>query len=120
MNLIGKFFIVFSWAGAIFILIATPMAEYNGTVVTYYDKVAHVFLYGVFSGLIIYALSGIRRLKLPVILAVSFSLGVLYSALGEYIQSFVPGRDVSELDFAAGVIGCFSAQIYGIIKYRKR
>ncbi len=120
MNTIAKSFILLSWAGAIFILIATPMREYHGTVTTYYDKVAHIFLFGIFSALIIYVLADIRRLSLPVILAISFSVGILYSATCEYIQAFVPGRDVSDLDFAAGVIGCFLAQIYGFIRYRKR
>jgi VanZ family protein len=119
-NTIAKSFILLSWAGAIFILIATPMREYYGTVVTYYDKAVHIFLFGIFSALVIYTLSDIRRLSLPVILAISFSVGIFYSAACEYIQAFVPGRDVSELDFAAGAFGCTLAQIYGFIRYRKR
>lgn len=118
MRIFLRSYILFCWAGAIFILIAWPMPEYEGTVTTYYDKAAHVFLFGILSGLIFLLLSEFKKIKIFFVLALSFLLSAAYSAFCEYVQAFAPGRDVSGYDFLAGILG--SAIVLAFVYGNKR
>ena len=117
MNFLGRLYLVFSWSLAIFILISAPMPEYVGEKVTLYDKMVHVVLFGVLAYLIVYTLIT-KTTQLKLVFLVSFLLSVLYSGLSEYVQVFIPGRDVSEFDFMAGVLGIILALIYAYNKFR--
>jgi len=121
MKIFLRSYILFCWAGAIFILIAWPMPEYEGTVTTYYDKAAHAFLFGVLAGLIFFLLLEFRRIKIFFAWLLSFLLSAAYSAFCEYVQAFVPGRDVAGYDWLAGVFGSFVALaiVYGNKKRKK-
>lgn len=102
---------LYLWSVIILVVIAWPTPEYNGTVFTWYDKVAHVVLFGIFSYLLAGVLFAEKKIKFNHILILAFVSGVFYSAFCEFIQKFVPGRTVSEYDFFAGVIGVISAMI---------
>ncbi|OGF27391.1 hypothetical protein A2303_05380 [Candidatus Falkowbacteria bacterium RIFOXYB2_FULL_47_14] len=112
MKLFIRAYILFCWVGTIFILIAWPMPEYEGTVTTYYDKAAHALLFGVLSFLIFSFLSEFKRINALFAILSSFVLSALYSAFCEYVQSFVPGRDVSRYDLFAGLSGAALACIF--------
>lgn len=110
----NKISILLFWTLFVFFLIATPLPEYDGTIEKLYDKVAHLFFFGIFSGLLALILLE-TKLKRYEIFFVSFSAGIVYSALCEVVQIYVPGRDVSDLDFIAGIIGAFIFSFLGYI-----
>ena len=120
MSFLGRFYLVFSWALVIFILISVPMPEYEGYEFTYYDKAVHIFLFGILAYLIIYALiskPAVKKRQLKLILIISILASILYAGLSEYTQIFVPGRDVNIFDFLAGVLGILIAQLYAYKKF---
>ena len=105
------------WTLFVFFLIVAQLPEHHGTIEKMNDKIAHFFLMGIFSGLLAFNLTE-TKLKKSMIFLISYTAGIFYSGLGEIIQLYVPGRDTSELDFLAGVIGSlfFSGIFYLIIK----
>ncbi len=78
-----------------------PVPDIGITSENYYDKIVHVFLFGIFSYLFYFNL----RSKFFKKILFSAGVGVIFSLLIELLQLFVPGRDASFLDFLAGVIG---------------
>jgi predicted adenine nucleotide alpha hydrolase (AANH) superfamily ATPase len=101
-----KIIFLLFWTFFVFFLIATPLPEYNGTIEKIYDKIAHLFMFGIFSFFVALLLhekvfSGMK------VFSWSFLLASAYSVFCEFVQAYVPGRDVSELDLMAGVIGAF-------------
>ena len=96
-----KFHLLIIWIVFVFILTLMPVPEIHGTIETYYDKVAHVFLFGIFSYLFYLNLS-LSVLKKVIL---SIGVGISFSLLVEFLQLFVPGRDASHLDFLAGLFG---------------
>lgn len=122
MNIRIKTYLLYLWATIILVLISWPTAEcIRCTVFTWYDKIAHVFLFGIFSYLLALVLKSKTDIKLFYILIISLILSAFYSALCEFIQIFVPGRTVSEYDFFAGVIGIiiFLSIFYEYFKNKK-
>ena len=119
MKIILRVFLAASWAGAIFILIATPMPEYAGTQVSYYDKVAHAFLFGIFSYLLIRVFACQKNFNLWLAIIFSSLISFLYAAFGEYLQIYIPGRTVSNWDLAAGAAGIIIAEIFAYARYGK-
>jgi len=107
MTKISRLYLILCWAIAIFILVAYPMPDYSGTKITYYDKIMHVFLYGVFVVLIQYnfKLNNFYKQRRYYFGVFSFSIAFAYALFGEWIQSYVPGRTVSVYDLLAGVVG---------------
>jgi len=114
---IRKIYLLSFWTSFVFVLIAWPMPEYYGTVVTYYDKVVHAVLFGVFYYLLFILLREKTSFAFFKIFLISFFIAIFYSALGEFIQFYVPGRTVSEYDFFAGVFGVFLFSIFTYIEY---
>jgi VanZ family protein len=120
---LGRYYLVFCWAFIIFILISAPMSEYEGYQFTYYDKLVHVFLFGIFAYLIVYALHpGLARKKVRIefILILSFLISMAYAGFSEYIQTFIPGRDTNIFDLLAGAIGIITALLYAYKQYFHR
>lgn len=110
---------LYFWLIFVSVLTLSPMEEYNGTVETYYDKVAHFFLFGIFSFLLYcYLRKKIYKTKFFI---VSITAGTAYSLIVEFLQIYIPGRNASELDFFAGVFGslCFSFIAVMIFKNKK-
>jgi len=113
-----KYALIF-WSILIFVLTTFPMREYNGTVETYYDKVAHFFLFGIFSFLLILFLrDSFKKKKLFVVGVIS---ATTYSIVIEFMQVYIPGRSASELDLFAGIFGsfCFSFIFLTVFKNKK-
>ena len=65
------------------------------------DKLAHLVVYGILGAL----LARGRRLQGHFPHAVLVLVGALYGASDEWHQSFVPGRQVSALDWVADLCG---------------
>ena len=105
------------WSLIILILTGFPLPEYNGTVETYYDKIVHVFLFGIFSFLVFVNLFKKYKKKKAVI--ISFLSGVAYSSFVEIMQNYVPGRDPNKLDLLAGVLGIILFLNIAVLKYKK-
>lgn len=102
-------FLFFVWTSFVFTLLAWPMPEYEGTIETSYDKVAHIFMFGIFSFLFLKWRRSASAKRSVYIYALA--LGIAYPFFGELVQSVVPGRDVSEKDLAAGIIGSLTGII---------
>ena len=83
-----KISILLFWTLLVFFLIATPLPEYNGTIEKLYDKVAHLFFFGIFSGLLAFILLE-TKLKRYEIFFVSFSAGIFYSALRKIYRALL-------------------------------
>jgi len=120
MIFLGRLYLVFCWAIVIFILISAPMPPYESSQITFYDKAVHAVLFGILAYLIVYALGGDKSKRLGLILLISFLISASYSVLSEYVQMFIPGRDVSKLDFMAGVSGVILALVYAYGKFSTR
>ncbi len=93
------------WAVFIFVGLSIPMPPYEGNKITYYDKFIHLFLFGFLAFLLAQFLWLKTSWPWPKILMVSFLLTSFYSVALEFWQLLIPGRDSSELDSLAGVIG---------------
>ncbi len=112
-----RIFLLIAWTLFVLALISFPTPAYNGDKITYYDKIAHAAMFGVFSFLVALVLHSNKR-KRRDILKISFFAGLLFAFLGEFIQLFVPGRSSSELDFLAGVVGIIIISIYGYWRFK--
>ena len=119
MNFKKRIILFCLWAFLVLFLIAFPTPEYEGVKITWYDKIIHIIMFGGFSYLLIYSLAASRLKNFLLILFFGLSAGILYSAVGEVIQSFVPGRTVSEYDFYAGVAGSLLFTFIAYVKFRK-
>ena len=120
MPIFLRAYITLCWAVFVFILISYPMPvvqEYKDTI---YDKEAHFILFGVFSFLVYYTLTSIKKIKEYQIILISFFLGLLYSITAEFVQIYVPGRFVSEYDLLAGLFGIIFFVFIAYLKYGKR
>lgn len=75
------------------------------------DKVIHVLVYGLFSGVLFAALRQSRpRTSLLLISGFALTVTVLYGLSDEYHQSFVPHRRLDVYDLMADAVGAFLAQ----------
>ena len=71
------------------------------------DKIQHAGAYFIL-GLLLYRATALTGMK-PYVL--SFILGALYGASDEFHQGFVPGRDMSGLDWLADISGLAIAML---------
>ncbi len=93
------------------------MPPYKEQGFTIYDKLVHIILFGTLSFLIIWSIYKKINFKISSFIALFFSSS--YSLFGEYIQSFVPGRDVSYYDLIAGMIGGILGIVYAYFMFNK-
>ena len=75
-----------------------------------WDKLQHVLAYMVL-GLLLFRACVISPIARTSPYRLSLLLGALYGAFDEYHQGFVPGRDMSALDWLADVLGLIAALI---------
>lgn len=120
MNTWIRFYIWLSAMAATLFLLATPMPEYQGDIETYYDKVGHFLIFAVLAALSYWWLRVFKNLSLQFTLVLSGLIAILYAALTELIQAYVPGRTQSELDFAAGFIGACLVIIIIYVRERRK
>ena len=82
-----------------------------------FDKVLHVIEYSILGFLVMRSYPGISVIRIVIILLSCFC----FSALDEYWQSFIPGRNSSGLDVLADNIGVWIGAGIGIASiFRKR
>jgi VanZ family protein len=110
------------WAAVIFTLssIAALPAPPGG----FTDKHAHFATYAVLAALIVWALTDRAPARTTwTVAAAAVGLASLYGASDEWHQSFVPGREVSTLDWAADTAGAVMAaaglRAWAIIRARR-
>jgi VanZ family protein len=91
---------LFIYGAAIGWFSLTPVDQYP---IDIWDKLVHFFVYAIFVGIAGYVAGSNKNL-------VRITCGIiLYGALLEVIQSFVPGRSMSALDCVANSLGALSA-----------
>jgi VanZ family protein len=102
-----------AWAAAIFVASHIPSEEFPFQI-EISDKIIHAAVFFVFTALVHRALlfqqasDWLRTNSL----AASIVIGIVYGALDEFHQSFVPGRNMSGLDLLADAIGSLA---YGLV-----
>ena len=119
MRHLARFNMLLAWSVFIMVMLTFPTPPYDGTVISWHDKLFHIFLFGVFAYLMIYFLIPFKNLNFYIVLVIGALAGISYSLLGEYIQGYIPGRTVSIYDFYAGLSGIIMAIIFSYVKYRK-
>jgi len=109
ISFLEKFLYLINWTFLVLILLTIPMSGGGVEHITFIDKIVHFFMFGIFSYLIIFTF--VNRINKHLLHVLAIFLGIGYALVGEYLQSFIPSRDVSEADFLAGVVGviCFVA-----------
>lgn len=116
-NIINKKNILSAWTFFIFLLIAWPMPVGVETGTGNLDKIVHFVIFGVFAYLV--AINIKERFSLVKTLLAAFLASCVYAYLAEIIQLFVPGRDYSLFDWAAGVSGAVGFLIIFYARSRK-
>lgn len=95
------------WAAAIFISSSIPSSDLPSLGVFTYDKMVHFLVFLTLCYLLHRALTFQGKYERLSTNALLFSIiaTVLYGALDEFHQMFVPGRDASIYDLAADALG---------------
>ena len=105
------------WGIFILVLLTMPMKEFETHEVTYYDKVVHFVLFGVFAFLLFrYILAETNKGFLSA-LKYAFLISSLYAFSLEIVQSYVPGRTVDEFDLLLGIAGAALAVLCAFFIY---
>ena len=101
--------------------------EWNlwGMIVPFVRKLAHIFLYSIFSTAFYLYICTVKRLNKKSIkgrLILTVALAMLIGVLDEYHQSFIPGRGASFWDVIIDVIGALLGVMFAslIIRIRMR
>jgi VanZ family protein len=110
---------VILWALLILLLTGLP-GKYFPKVPTIWDllepdKIVHLFIFLVFTLLIIYPLIQKKKASTRVLASVSIGTGILFGAVTELLQAYVfVWRQASIYDFIADTAGC----IVGFLLFR--
>lgn len=118
MKKLARFYILLSWSMFVLIMISFPTPPYEGTVISWHDKVYHVFLFGVFTYLLVKFLA-LYKCRKYLVLVFSGIIAAMYSYGGEILQGYIPGRTVSIYDFYAGLAGIVLAIIISYVRYKR-
>ncbi|HTX86698.1 MAG TPA: epoxyqueuosine reductase QueH [Candidatus Nanoarchaeia archaeon] len=104
-------FILICWLAGVLTLLWYPMLGVPRMIsrITWYDKAAHLVFFGVMMYLFLAIGIAWQKFKFRSVALFSFFVVTLIDLLGEYVQSFIPGRIPSYLDFLAGLIGILAA-----------
>lgn len=118
---LSKIFIVISWAAFVFTMIGLPMpTSAVEKSLPLADKAVHIFLFGILSWLIIWAIKDSSKL-IRYGHRISFLISFIFAIIGEYYQAFVPGRRPDMFDLLAGVAGiCMAIMIDSIIRMKSK
>lgn len=81
------------------------------------DKLAHMMVYGVLSGAVIFAFSSrMREERRWLVFALAILVPMLFGISDEYHQSFVAQRSSEFLDVAADTAGAFLVSVVWFLK----
>jgi VanZ family protein len=109
---------VFIWAGAIYLLSATPnLAVSSGWTDFVLRKLAHAAEYFIFTFLLYRAFQGTFRLSFIYLVISPAAIAFLYAVSDELHQYFVPTRVCSWKDVLIDAVGI--AFFYVIIRFKK-
>lgn len=117
--------LLIAWSLVVLVAISMPVPPSSPvsqvmSIFDYFDKIAHVILFGMFAFLSAESLFG-RNKKILAVYTISFLLACCYAALSELIQVFIPTRSASVADFIAGAMGAAMALlIFYVRNQRKR
>ncbi|MCK5211444.1 VanZ family protein [Candidatus Parcubacteria bacterium] len=119
MNKYLRYYLLINWLFFILIVTGFPTLPYDGTVISWHDKIFHILLFGVLAYLILYSLAPHKiAIKTSILIACFFS--ALASVGVEIMQRYVPGRTVSEYDFLAGLIGIIIFVLFYYVRKEKK
>ena len=106
-----RFYLILCWAFLIFASLTTPLpiSSEPQEKINVFDKGVHFILFGVLVWLIIWAGLGLKKANFKILVITAFVISFAYAVACEYFQVFVPGRDLSEFDLAAGTLGMLAA-----------
>lgn len=108
-----------TWAIIIIIISSIPGETLPEIGTEFWDKLAHLFIYLIFSLLFIRALKNLPREINHLIIV--YSLSLLFALFDELHQYFIPGRDVEMPDLLSNWLGIFIGPfIFRILMYIKR
>ena len=108
--------------GAIFFLSHQPGDSlYMPPVLPGFDKIAHMAVYAVLAGAILYAFQpelASGRILVPLLITVGICF--LYGLSDEFHQSFIPGRFVSAADLGADALGSVIVCVVWLFCHRRK
>lgn len=108
-----NFFIMICWAAFTLTMVGYPMPDFGyGEKFTFYDKGAHLILFGILAYLVILVFKADKGYPLKKAYYYTFFIGFGAVAISEIYQAFVPGRTTSEIDMLAGMAGVVIAIVY--------
>ncbi|MFA6142545.1 MAG: VanZ family protein [Candidatus Omnitrophota bacterium] len=102
---LGYWIPLIGWMLTIFILSSIPGRNIPHVSVLGFDKVAHIFIYGILGLFLIRAFFSATDIGLVKSVLLSIIIGALFGMSDEWHQSFVPGRNMDLFDFFADFIG---------------
>ncbi|NQU27180.1 MAG: VanZ family protein [Candidatus Marinimicrobia bacterium] len=103
-------FFLFSYLIVILLVSSIAGRNFPDSKLFTFDKILHVIEYSILGFLVTRSYPGISVIRIVIILLSCFS----FSALDEYWQSFIPGRNSSGLDILADNIGVWIGAGIGI------
>jgi len=103
-------FFLFSYLIVILLVSSIAGRNFPDSKLFTFDKILHVIEYSILGFLVTRSYPGISVIRIVIILLSCFS----FSALDEYWQSFIPGRDSSGFDILADNIGVWIGAGIGI------
>ncbi|MDB4835025.1 VanZ family protein [Cyclobacteriaceae bacterium] len=113
-------FFTIVWMGVILLL--TLVTKHGTANVEYphFDKVIHLVMFSVLSFLMIVGFTkqdaySQLRFRAPIY---AISIAILYGAVIEVIQAFVPNRDFELLDLASDAVGSFVGYYLYVLVYK--
>lgn len=110
-----------AYAALIFVVSSMSRLAPPDIGISFFDKIIHCAEYGLFYLLALRAVGGAPvGLSTRTAYAAAFILTVIYGALDEFHQSFVPGRDADVEDLVADTCGAILAAIGYFVIHRRR
>ena len=115
-------FILLCWLGAVYSLLFYP-ARVGPSLsrFTFYDKDAHILMFGILTYLLLAFIFNFRKLRFFWVAFLALVISAFLNFFGEYVQSFIPGRTPDVFDFLAGVAGSlFALPIFYLLNHRPK
>jgi len=115
-NFFIYWFPILAYAGFIAFLSSLPGLATPSVAIFGFDKIIHIFEFGVFAFLLLRLLMHLE-IRNPFLIAIVVT--VIYGVLDEWHQSFVPGRMCSFWDILADTIGAVFVLKFKYIRWLK-
>jgi len=103
MKLLRSIYPSLAWLGMIWTLSSLPSSSIPSFQVVGFDKLAHIFVYGIL-GILINPWLRARKFSRSQVIFI-YSMLILLASADEYHQNYIPGRSVMVYDLMANLIG---------------